>query len=66
MPSEMRRSFGLTERMIVSTSSPGLTILRGVLHALGPGHFRHVDQAFDALLELDKRAVVGDRQHAST
>jgi len=29
MPSEMRRSFGLTERMIVSTSSPGLTIFEG-------------------------------------
>ena len=29
MPSEMRRSFGLTLRMMVSTSSPGLTIFDG-------------------------------------
>src|ERR1017187_756962 len=29
MPSEMRRSFGLTLRMIVSTSSPGLTSFDG-------------------------------------
>ena len=27
---------------------------------VGPVHFGHVDQAFDALLDLDERAVVGD------
>src|SRR3978361_500153 len=39
--------------------------LRGVLHALRPGHFRHVDEAFDALLELYKRAIVRDGQNAA-
>ncbi len=39
--------------------------LGGVLEALGPGHLREVNQAFDALLQLDKRAVVGDRKNAA-
>ena len=39
--------------------------LRRVLDALGPGHFADVDQAFDALLEFDERAVVGDADDAS-
>ena len=34
MPSEMRRSVGLTLRTIVSTSSPGLTSLEGCLMRL--------------------------------
>src|SRR5690606_6234121 len=34
--------------------------LRGVL-GLGPGHLADVDEALDALLELDERAVVGER-----
>src|SRR5688572_1846440 len=33
--------------------------LRRVLHALAPRHLGDVDQAFDARLELDERAVVG-------
>src|SRR5262249_739203 len=33
--------------------------LRRMLHALAPRHFADVDQAFDAGLELDERAVVG-------
>ena len=43
----------------------GLDHLGGVLHPLGPGHFGDVDEAFDALLELDERAVVGDREDAA-
>ena len=43
----------------------GLDELGGMLEALGPGHLREVNQAFDALLELDKRAVVGDRKNAA-
>src|SRR6202012_562530 len=34
--------------------------LAGVHVLLGPRHFRDVDQAFDAGLEFDERAVVGD------
>jgi hypothetical protein len=33
---------------------------RRVLDALAPRHFRHVDQAFDARLQFDERAVVGE------
>ncbi len=41
----------------------GVDHLRRVLHALGPGHLGHVDQAFDALLELHKGAVVSHRKY---
>src|SRR3984893_2310719 len=34
--------------------------LAGVHVLLGPGHFRDVDQAFDARLQFDECAVVGD------
>jgi hypothetical protein len=34
--------------------------LAGVDVLLGPAHFGDVDQAFDARLQLDERAVVGD------
>src|SRR6266850_3656157 len=34
--------------------------LRGVLDALAPRHLADVDQPFDARLELDERAVVGE------
>src|SRR4029077_3980679 len=34
--------------------------LAGVHVLLGPRHLRDVDQTFDARLELDERAVVGD------
>src|SRR5262245_13475431 len=34
--------------------------LRRVLDALAPRHLAHVDQPFDARLELDERAVVGE------
>ena len=43
----------------------GLDHLRRMLHPLGPGHFGDVDEAFDALLELDERAVVGDGKDAA-
>src|SRR3954471_18673921 len=39
--------------------------LRGVLHALRPGHLADVDQAFDALLEFDERTVVGGGDDAT-
>ena len=35
--------------------------LRRVLDLLGPAHLADVDEALDARLELDERAVVGDR-----
>src|SRR5256886_3060869 len=35
--------------------------LRRVTHVARPAHLGDVDQAFDARLELDERAVVGDR-----
>ncbi len=34
--------------------------LAGVDVLLGPAHFGDVDQAFDARLQFDERAVVGD------
>ena len=34
--------------------------LAGMHVLLGPRHLRHVDQAFDARLQFDERAVVGD------
>ena len=37
---------------------------RGMLHALGPRHLADVHQAFDALLQLDEGAVVGDADDA--
>src|SRR6202158_2321479 len=38
----------------------GRNDLAGVHVLLGPRHLRNVDQAFDARLQLDERAVVGD------
>src|SRR5271165_4138232 len=51
-PSEMRRLAASTSSTWTSTS--GMDVL------LGPRHFRDVNKAFDARLELDERAVVGD------
>ncbi len=39
--------------------------LRRMLQPLRPSHLREVNQALDALLQLDKRAVVGNREHAA-
>src|ERR1017187_6650221 len=36
-----------------------------MLEPLGPGHLRKMNQALDALLQLDKRAVIGDRKNAA-
>ena len=38
----------------------GRNDLAGMDVLLGPRHFRDVDEAFDARLQLDERAVVGD------
>src|ERR1700679_1009300 len=43
----------------------GLHHFAGVLHAAAPGHFGDVDQAFDAGLDLDKRAIIGDAHDAA-
>ena len=32
---------------------------------LGPGHFRHVDEAFDARFQLDERTIFGDVRDAA-
>ena len=61
----MRRSFGFTLRMIGVDLVARLDHLRRMLHPLGPGHLGDVDQAFDALLQLDERAVVGDGEDAA-
>src|SRR6476659_7727387 len=37
--------------------------LRRVLDPLAPRHFGHMDQTFDARLELHERAVVGEAHH---
>src|SRR5690606_37074617 len=42
-----------------------LRLLGGVLDVLGVAHLRGVDEALDALLELDERAVVRDRDDAA-
>ncbi len=39
--------------------------LRRMLHALRPGHFADVDQAFDSLLQFDERSVVGHADDAA-
>src|SRR6266481_1339072 len=39
--------------------------LRRVLDSLGPGHLANMYQAFDALLQFHKCAVVGDADNAS-
>ena len=65
MPSEMRRSVGIHAEDNRVDFVAGLDQLRGMLHALRPGHLGDVNQSFDALLELDERAVVGDRENAA-
>ena len=58
-PREMRLEVGLTSRMLTVTSSPELEQLLGVDHLARPGQVGDVDQALDALLELDEGAEVG-------
>ena len=59
-PSEMRRLTGSTSRISTSTSCEVETILPGWTFFLVQRHFGDVDQAFDARLQLDEGAVVGD------
>src|SRR5579871_362993 len=40
--------------------------LRRMLHPLAPCHFRHVHETLNALLQLDERAVVSNRQNTAT
>ena len=56
----MRRRSSSTSSTMTSTSWPGVHDLGRVDVLVGPVHFGHVDQAFDAVLDLDERAVVGD------
>ena len=56
----MRRLSSSISRTMTSTSSPSETILRRGDVLVGPVHLGDVDQAFDARLDLDERAVVGD------
>jgi len=59
-PSEMRRLTESTSRTCTSTSCEVETILPGCMFFLVHEHFRDVDQALDARLHFDERAVVGD------
>ncbi len=61
----MRRSVGLDGEDDGLDFVAGLDQLGGVLHALRPGHFRDVDEAFDALLELYEGAVICNRKYAT-
>ena len=56
----MRRAAGSTPSTIASTRVADVEDLRRMLDALAPRHLADVDQAFDARLELDERAVVGE------
>ena len=61
MPSEMRFCFGVdVEHDRLDHVADG-DHLRRVLDAARPRHLADVDEAFDALLELDERAVVLER-----
>ena len=59
-PSEMRRLTGSTSRIMHLDLLGGRDDLAGMDVLLRPRHFGDVDQALDARLELDERAVVGD------
>jgi len=59
-PSEIRRLTESTSRTWHFDFLRGRNDLAGVHVLLGPRHFRNVDQAFDARLQFDERAVVGD------
>ena len=57
MPSEIFCSSLLMPSTTASISWSGLEHVGGLGDALGPGHFGDVDQALDAGLDFDKRAV---------
>src|SRR6185369_14512723 len=42
----------------------GIDDLARMLHALGPAHFRNVDESFDARLELNKRTIISNARNA--
>jgi hypothetical protein len=56
----MRRLAGSTSSTMHFDFLRGRDDLAGMDVLLGPAHFGDVDQAFDARLQLDERAVVGD------
>ena len=64
MPSEMRRSVRIDAEHDAFHLVADIDQLRRMLHPLGPGHLADVDQAFDALLQLHERAVVGHADDA--
>src|ERR1035438_8230832 len=43
----------------------GVDHIGGLAHLLGPGHLGEMDQAFDAFLEFDESAEIGDARHAA-
>src|SRR6266545_3810747 len=51
------------DRVLVLEQRPGVRL--DLLHALRPAHLGDVDEPLDALLELDERAVVGERDDLS-
>ncbi len=59
-PSEMRRLTRIDLEHLHFDFLRGRDDLAGMHVLLGPRHFRDVDQAFDARLQFDERAVVGD------
>ena len=61
MPRLMRLFSTSTPRTFASTSSADLDELGRVLDALVPRHLGDVDEALDAVFELDEGAVVRDR-----
>ena len=61
----MRRSVGIDVEHHALDDVADVDQLRRMLHALRPRHLADVDQAFDALLQFDERAVVGHADDAS-
>ena len=59
----MRRAAGIDAEHLRFDAVADVEDLRRVLDALAPRHFADVNQAFDARLELDERAVVGQADH---
>jgi hypothetical protein len=59
-PRETRRFTGSMSRIWTSTSCPTSSSFDGMRHPLRPRHLGDVDQALDAALDLDERAVVGE------
>ena len=64
MPRLMRRARIHTQHFDFHRVS-GIYHLARMLDALGPAHFGNVDQSFNAVLELHKRAVVGHARDLS-